>query len=175
LCPKDYCEELWDKITSALSTVIAAIEYQLITYDQLADCLLATDINIRWLAPKSALTACRNQSQAGQPLLTSSAHRTSTLPFAWEQPHDRTTPSSSSSAVRFGTAALPIRRLTTTPALNAAHAGNTCFNCGKLGYCLPDCSLSHAPRAELKELKKLLKSDSEDNKHLTDKTGKDTL
>jgi hypothetical protein len=47
LRPEDYREELWDKITSALGTAIAAIEYQLITYDQLANCLLATDINIR--------------------------------------------------------------------------------------------------------------------------------
>jgi hypothetical protein len=81
LRPKDYCEKLWDKITSALNTAIAVIEYQLITYDQLADCLLATDINIRWLAFKTALTACRNQSQAGQPFLTSFAHRTNTLPL----------------------------------------------------------------------------------------------
>jgi hypothetical protein len=81
LRPKDYREELWDKITPALSTAIAAIEYQLITYDQLANCLLAININIRWLAPKTALTARRNQSQAGQPLLTSSAYRTNTLPL----------------------------------------------------------------------------------------------
>jgi hypothetical protein len=27
LRPKDYCEELWDKITPALGTAIAAIEY----------------------------------------------------------------------------------------------------------------------------------------------------
>jgi hypothetical protein len=62
LRPEDYCEKLWDKITSALGTAIAAIEYQLITYDQLADCLLATDINIRWLALKTALIACHNRS-----------------------------------------------------------------------------------------------------------------
>jgi hypothetical protein len=173
LRPKDYCEELWDKITPALGTAIAAIEYQLITYDQLADCFLTTDINIRWLAPMTSLAARCNRSQAGQSFLTSFAHRT--LPLAWEQPYDRITPSSSSSpAVRFGTAALPIRRLT-TPALNAAHVGNTCFNCGKLGYRLPDCPLPRAPCAELKELKELPESDLEDNEHLTDETGKDTL
>jgi hypothetical protein len=33
LCLKDYCEELWDKITLALGTAIAVIEYQLVTYD----------------------------------------------------------------------------------------------------------------------------------------------
>jgi hypothetical protein len=98
----------------------------------------------------------------------------STLSLTWEQPHDRTTPSSSSPAVRFGTAALPIRR-STTPALNTAYVGNICFNCGKLGYCLSDCLLPCASRAELKKLKELLKSDSEDDEHLTDKTGKDTL
>jgi hypothetical protein len=43
---KDNRDELWHKITLALSTAIAAVEAQLITYDQLADCLLFTDINI---------------------------------------------------------------------------------------------------------------------------------
>jgi hypothetical protein len=81
---------------------------------------------------------------------------------------------SSSSAVRFGITALLICRLT-TPAFNAAYAGNICFNCGKLGYCLSDCTLSRAFCAELKKLKELPESDSEDNKHLTDKTGKDTF
>jgi hypothetical protein len=79
LRPKDYREELWDKITAVLSTAIAAIEYQLITYDQQADCLLATDINIRWLALKTSLVACCNRSQAGQSLLTSFTHRTLSL------------------------------------------------------------------------------------------------
>jgi hypothetical protein len=60
LRPKDYRKELWDKITPVLNTVIAVIEYQLITYNQLANCLLATDINIRWLTPKIALIACYN-------------------------------------------------------------------------------------------------------------------
>jgi hypothetical protein len=82
LRPEDYRKELWNKITPALDTAIAAIEYQLVIYNQLANCLLATDINIRWLAPKTALIACRNQSQAGQPFLTSFAHRTNTLPLA---------------------------------------------------------------------------------------------
>jgi hypothetical protein len=147
----------------------------LITYNQLANCLLATNINIRWLASKTVLIARRNRSQAGQSLLTSFAHRTSTLPLTWEQPHNCIILSSSFSLViRFRTTVLPIRRLT-TPALNAAHVSNTCFNCGKLGYCLSDCPLSCAFYAKLKELKKLLKSNLKNNKHLTDKTGKDTF
>jgi hypothetical protein len=93
----------------------------------------------------------------------------------WEQPHNCTIHSSSSSQViRFKTAVLPICRLT-IPALNVAYVGNTCFNCGKLGYCLPDYTLPYAFCAKLKELKELLESDLKDNKHLTDKTGKNTL
>jgi hypothetical protein len=76
--------------------------------------------------------------------------------------------------IRFGTAVLLIRRLT-TPAFNAAYVGNICFNYEKLGYCLLDCLLSHVPCTKLKKLKKLLKSNLEDNKHLTDKTEKDTF
>jgi hypothetical protein len=174
LCPKDYREKLWDKITLALNTVITTIKYQLITYNQLADYLLVTNINIRWLAPKTVLIACRNRSQAGQPLLTSSVHRTSTLPFVWEQPHDYTTFFSFFLVIYFGTVALLIYCLTIL-AFNAAHASNICFNCEKLGYCLLDCLLSYAFCAELKKLKKLLKSDLKNNKHLTDKTGKDTF
>jgi hypothetical protein len=70
LRPKDYRDKLWHKITLALGTAIAAVEAQLITYDQLADCLLSTDINIRWLTLKTApaistSTARRNRNQAG--------------------------------------------------------------------------------------------------------------
>jgi hypothetical protein len=179
LRPEDYRDELWHKITPALGTAIAAVEAQLITYDQLADCLLSTDINIRWLTPKAApastSTARRDRNQAGQFTPTSSAHRASTLPLAWEQPYDRSTPSSSSSAAaRSGTAALPTRR-STTPALNPAHAGDTCFNCGKVGHRSPDCPLPRAPRTELKELQELPEFDSEDDELLTGETGKDTL
>jgi hypothetical protein len=46
LRPKDYRDKLWHKITPALGTAIAAVKAQLITYDQLANCLLFTDINI---------------------------------------------------------------------------------------------------------------------------------
>jgi hypothetical protein len=158
LHPEDYRDKLWHKITPALGTAIATVEAQLITYDQLADCLLFTDINIRWLTPKTApatstSAARRDRNQAGQFTPTSSAHRASTLPLAWEQPYNRSTPSSSSSsaAARSGTAALPTRR-STTPALNPAHAGDTCFNCGKVGHRSPDCPLPRAPRTELKEL-----------------------
>jgi hypothetical protein len=136
--------------------------------------LLATNINIRWLALKTTLIAYYNQSQAGQPLLTSSAHYTSTLPFTWEQPHNYTISFSSSLAVRFRTAALLIRRLTTL-AFNAAYISNTYFNCGKLSYRLPNYLLSYALCAKLKKLKELLESNLEDNKHLTNKTEKDTL
>jgi hypothetical protein len=86
LCPEDYRDKLWHKITLALSTAIAAVKAQLITYNQLANCLLFTDINIRWLTPKAApasmSTACHDQNQAGQFTLTSSAHRVGTLPLA---------------------------------------------------------------------------------------------
>ena len=47
LRPEDYRDELWHKITPALGTAIAAIEAQIVTYDQLANCLLSTDTNIR--------------------------------------------------------------------------------------------------------------------------------
>jgi hypothetical protein len=76
--------------------------------------------------------------------------------------------------IRFETAALSVHRLI-TPALNAAYIGNICFNYRKLGYCLLDCLLSCAFYTKLKELKELLKSDSENNKYLTDKTRKDTF
>jgi hypothetical protein len=63
LRPKDYYNKLWHKITPALSTAIAAVEAQL------ANCLLSTDINIRWLTPKAApastSTARRDRNQAG--------------------------------------------------------------------------------------------------------------
>jgi hypothetical protein len=77
-------------------------------------------------------------------------------------------------AIRFRTAVLLIRRLITL-AFNVAYTGNTCFNCEKLGYYIPDCSLPYAFYAKLKKLKKLLKSNSEDNKHLTDKIRKNTF
>jgi hypothetical protein len=134
--------------------------------------LLTTDINIKWLALKTVLIACYNQSQAGQPFLTSFVHRT--LPFTWEQPHNCITSSSFFLAIRFKTVVLFICCLT-TPALNAAYVSNTCFNCGKLGYCLLNCLLSCALYAKLKELKKLLESDLKNNKHLTNKTEKDTF
>jgi hypothetical protein len=121
------------------------------------------------------LIVYRNQSQAGQPLLISSVYCISTLPFTWEQPHDCTTPSFSSFlTIRFRTAALFICRLTTL-AFNAAHVDNICFNYEKLGYYLLDCLLPCAFYAKLKELKKLLKSDSEDDEYLKDKTEKDTF
>jgi hypothetical protein len=156
LRPKDYYDKLWHKITPALNTIIAVVKAQLITYNQLANCLLSTDINIRWLTPKAAPAstsiACRDRNQTGQFTPTSSAHRAGTLPLTWEQPYNRSTPSSSlSAAARSGTAVLPTRRLT-TPALNPAHTGDTYFNCRKVGHYSPNCSLPRASRTELKEL-----------------------
>jgi hypothetical protein len=117
------------------------------------------------------LVARRSQSQAGQSFLPSSAYYT--LPLTWKQPYNRTT-TPSFPAVRSGIAVLPICRLT-TPAFNAAHTGNTCFNYRKLGYCLPDYLLPCVFCAKLKELKKLLESNLKNNKHLTNKTGKNTF
>jgi hypothetical protein len=120
------------------------------------------------------LIARHNQSQAGQPLLTSSAHHISTLSFVWEQPHDQTTSFSFSLAIRFRTAALLICCLIIL-ALNVTHVGNICFNYKKLGYCLSDCLLFYAFYTKLKKLKKLLKSDLKNNKYLTNKTEKGTV
>jgi hypothetical protein len=101
-----------------------------------------------------------------------SAHYISTFPLAWKQPYNRTILFFSSPAVCFRIAVLLIRRLTTL-AFNIAYVGNTCFNCGKFGHCLSDCSLPRAPYAKLNELKKLLESDLKDNKY--NKTEKTTL
>jgi hypothetical protein len=137
--------------------------------------LLAIDINIRWLTLKTALITYYNQSQAGQSLLTSSAHYTSILSLTWEQPYNYTTFSSFFSLIiRFRTVALLICCLITL-AFNAAHISNICFNCGKLGYCLLNCLLPYVLCAELKELKELLKSNLKNNKYLTNKIEKNTF
>jgi hypothetical protein len=47
LRPEDYRDELWHRITPTLGLAVAALESQMVTYDQLADCLLATDTNLR--------------------------------------------------------------------------------------------------------------------------------
>ena len=47
LRPKDYRDELWHKITPALRTAVTTVEAQIVSYDQLANCLLSTDINLR--------------------------------------------------------------------------------------------------------------------------------
>ena len=58
LRPDDYRDELWYKITPTLGSAIVAVEAQLVTYDQLADCLLSADTSLRWLNPlKAAPTA----------------------------------------------------------------------------------------------------------------------
>ena len=176
--PEDYRDELWNKITPALGIAVAAVEAQMVTYDQLADCLLSTDINLRWLgrnAPKaerpSPLPAARqHRNQAGQFLPTSSAMRVSSA-IALDRPHDHSS-SSPPSTVRSGTTATPTRRSTT---LNPDHAMDTCYNCSKIGHRSPDCPLPRAPRVELKELGKLSESDSENDDHSIGVSGKDSL
>jgi Zinc knuckle len=177
---EDYRDELWNKITPALGIAVAAVEAQMATYDQLADCLLSTDINLRWLSrstPKSELLtgtpkARRDRNQAGQFLPTSSALRIGTSP-ALDRLHDHSS-SSSPNAARSGTIALPTRR-SATPALNPEHAGDTCHNCGKVGHRSPNCTLPRAPRLELKEFQGLPESDSENDEHPIDAMGKDML
>jgi hypothetical protein len=181
---EDYRDELWNKITPALGTAIAAVEAQMVTYDQLADCLLSTDINLKWLSrskPKAELPtdtpkARRERNQAGQFLPVRAFPLEGTPSLALDRSNDRSssTPSPSLTA-RSGTAALPGRR-SNTPALNPNHASDTCFSCGKVGHRSPDCNLLRAPRADLKELQELPSSDSEsDNERPVDVTGKDAL
>ena len=149
-------------------------------YDQLANCLLSIDINIRWLnystlkaAPPIDIPKACQQNQAGQFLLIRSfpCDRTPSS-LALDRPNDRSTSTSPSLAMRSGTATLPTRR---SPPLNPDHSGDTCYNCGKLGHRSPDCPLPRAPRTELKELQELPNSDSENDEHLEDVTGKEEL
>ena len=71
LRPEDYRNELWYKITPALRTAVAAVRAQMVTYDQLADCLLSTDTALRWDNPPKAVSAAnpparRERNRIGQ-------------------------------------------------------------------------------------------------------------
>jgi hypothetical protein len=175
LRPEEYRTELWYKISPALQTASLAVEPLLPTYNELANHLLATDSNMRWVArtaprvPTSSSTA-RNRNQAGQFLPVRSAPREGTPSLALDRPYNRSS-SSLQPAVRSGASATPARRLTTLT-LNLDHAGDTCHNCGKVGHRAPDCTLPRAPRTDLKEFQEPLDSES-DNEDLTDVSGKD--
>ena len=173
--PEDYRDELWYKITPALGTAVAAVQAQMTTYDQLADCLLSTDTTLRWLTPRPtpSVSTRRERNHTGQFVPTASARRAEPSPLAPERPHDRTS-ASSSFLTTSSKPPVPAVRHSTTPVLNPSPANDTCFNCGQLGHRSPDCPAPRIPRTQLKELQQTPESDSEDDQ-LADVTGKDTL
>jgi len=148
---EDYCDKLWHKITPALGTAVAAVEAQMVTYNQLAECLLATDINLQWLKPQTAPplppSARQDCNLMGQ-FLSESAPVALGRPFYYSSP----LPSFSSLAISGRASAPPLCRLATL-ALNPDYAGNICYNCEKIGHCSPACPLPRST-AELKELSK---------------------
>jgi hypothetical protein len=136
LRPEDYRDELWHKITLALGTAIAAVEAQMVIYNQLADCLLSTDINLKWLScstskaelSRDAPKACRECNQAGQFLSIHTTPHKGTFYVALDRLYNRSS-TPSLLTTHSGTAPLPGRR-STTLALNSNHVGDTCYNCG---------------------------------------------
>ena len=126
--PEDYRNELWHKVTPSLGLVVAALEPQIVTYKQLADCLLATDSNIRWLSPKAAVltsTARRERNRTSQFVPAAAA----AAPLTLEKPYGRTSASPSSSKL------LPtVVRRSTTPTINPDHVNNTYFNYSQLSH-----------------------------------------
>ena len=146
----------------------------MVTYDQLANCLLSTDINLRWLSPPKAVvntTRCE-RNRAGQFVPTASVLKADPSPLALERSYDHT--STSPSFLISSKPTVPAVRRSTTPALNPDYTNDTCFNCGQLGHRSPDCPAPRAPRTQLKELQEAPESDSEDDQ-LADGPGKDML
>ena len=170
LRPNNYQDKLWYKITPALGSAIVAVEAQLVTYDQLADCLLSADTSLRWLNPsKAAPTANtitrQERNRIGQFQATSSA------PLPLGRPYDRISASpsfpTSSSSPR---PSVPPKHMPSTSQAKA----DACFNCGKAGHWSSECPLPRTSQTEIKELQEALESDSDDEP-AAGRPGKDTL
>jgi hypothetical protein len=149
LRPDDYRNKLWYKITPTLGSAIVTVEAQLVTYDQLADCLLSTNINLRWLNPSKAAPtanspARRERNRTGQFQPTSSV----SSPLALGRPYDRISASPS-----FLTSSSPKPSVLPkhTPSISPAKA-DICFNCSQAGHWSSECPLPRASQAEVKEL-----------------------
>ena len=144
----------------------------MVTYDQLADCLLSTDTALRWDNPPKAASAANNlarreRNRIGQFQATSSA------PLPLGRPYDRisaspSVPTSSSSASPRPSA--PPQHMPSTSQAKA----DACFNCGKAGHWSQECPLPRTSRTEIKELQEALESDSDDEL-AAGRLGKDTL
>jgi hypothetical protein len=132
----------------------------MVTYNQLANYLLSIDINIWWLSRNTSkatlsantlITYC-DWNQAGQFLPTrSTTYIDATPSLALDRPHDYSSSTSSLLTAYSRTAALSGRR-SNTPTPNPKHAGDTYYNCDKVGHYSPNYNLPRAPYIELKEL-----------------------